>query len=92
MAKRVEGFFTKMGGEEGPKCKIATHPLSPDAEQRRRPRGVGGGQSGRSGLGGAGDRGKRERGLWGTDPLPHLELGWHAEGGCGEPIPCLASS
>ena len=26
----------------------------------------------------AGDRGKRERGLWGTDPLPHLELGWRA--------------
>ena len=29
--------------------------------------------------GAAGDRGKRERGLWGTDPLPHLELGWRAE-------------
>ena len=27
----------------------------------------------------AGDRGKRERGLWGIDPLPHLELGWRAE-------------
>ena len=29
--------------------------------------------------GAAGDRGKRERGLWGTDPLPHHELGWRAE-------------
>ena len=27
----------------------------------------------------AGERGRRERGLWGTDPLPHLELGWRAE-------------
>jgi hypothetical protein len=27
----------------------------------------------------AGDWGRRERGLWGTDPLPHLELGWRAE-------------
>ena len=27
----------------------------------------------------AGDRGRRERGSWGTDPLPHLELGWRAE-------------
>ena len=27
----------------------------------------------------AGDQGRRERGLWGTDPLPHLELGWRAE-------------
>ena len=60
MAKRVGGFFTKMGGEGGPKCKIATHPLPPDAEQRRRPRGVGGGQSGRSGLGGG--RGPRKEG------------------------------
>ena len=25
------------------------------------------------------DRGKRERGVRGTDPRPHLELGWRAE-------------
>ena len=98
MAKRVGGFFTKMGGQGGPKCKIATHPLPPDAEQRWRPRGVGGGQSGRSGLGGGRGPGKegegvvgnrspasprarvaRRGGLWGTDPLPRLELGWRAE-------------
>ena len=27
----------------------------------------------------AGERGRRERRLWGTNPLPHLELGWRAE-------------
>jgi len=60
MAKRVGGFFTKNGSRGGPKCKIATHPLPPDAEQRRRPRGVGGGQSGS--LGDGGDRGERGKG------------------------------
>ena len=30
------------------------------------------------------DRGKRERGVRGTDPRPHLELGWRAEAGRGE--------
>ena len=49
-------------------------------KQRRRPRGAGGGQSGRSGLRGWPWTGEKGRGgVRGTDPRPHLELGWRAE-------------
>ena len=58
---------------------MATHPLPPDAEQGRRPGSSAAANPAAPGLGAAGTEGKRERGLRGIDPLPHLELGWRAE-------------
>ena len=72
-----KGFLNRMGGEGGPKRKTATHPLPPDAEQRRRLRGVGGGQSGRSGpRGRPGPRGKGREGFDGSIPI--LTSSWGA--------------
>ena len=59
----------------GPKGKTTTHPLPPDAEQRRRLRGVGGGRSGRSGpRGRPGPRGKGREGCGGS--IPSLTSSW----------------
>ena len=60
MAKRVGGFFTKMGGEGGPKCKTATHPLPPIAEQGRWRWASAAADSGS--LGDGGDRGEKGKG------------------------------
>ena len=59
MAKRVEGFFTKMGGEGGPKSKMATHPLPPDVELGRWPRAAAAANPAALGLGGGRGRGER---------------------------------
>ena len=48
-----------MGGEGGPKSKIATHPLPPDAEQWRRPGSAAAANPAAPGLGGGRDRGEK---------------------------------
>ena len=65
-----------MGGEGGPKCKMAIHPLPPIAKQGRGAGSPAAANPAAPGSGGvAVDRGKRERGVRGIDPRPHLELG-----------------
>ena len=72
MAKRGRGFFTKMGGEGGPKGKTATHPLPPIAEQGRGAGSPAAANPDAPGSGGGCGPGGKEEGYGG--PIPGLTL------------------
>ena len=77
----MEGFLSKMEEGEGPKGKIALHPLPLDAEQGRGRWAPVAALAGGPGHGGGQDQGKRERGRRGSDSPTHLGRRWSVEGG-----------
>src|SRR6185503_7056696 len=74
-----------MGGEGGPKSKMATHPLPPDAEQGRRPVSSAAANPAAPGLGGGRDRGEKGERVAGDRSPGSPRAGVVRRGGSAEP-------